>query len=65
MVSKEKERYPKKVGGGGRGTYMCTCKSGEGGKKIEARGRGGWKGRVGVGRVLQNEWWKDERVGGS
>ena len=52
MVSKEKERHPKKVGGGGRGGEEGhTCKSGEGGKKIEARGRGGWKGRVG-GRVL-------------
>ena len=59
MASKEKERHPKRVGGwgvcvcvcvgggGGGGEEGHTCKSGEGGKKIEARGRGGWKGRVG------------------
>ena len=49
MVSKEKEEIQKKVGEGVKEGH--TCKSGEEGKKIEARGRGGWKGRVG-GRVL-------------
>ena len=45
MVSKEKERHPKRWGR--RDERGKICKSVEGGKKIEQIGRGGLKGRVG------------------
>ena len=49
MKVKRRKRSKKRLGGGGGGggEEGHTCKSGEGGKKTEARGRGGWKGRMG------------------